>query len=59
MEYARDNFEWLTRIGTPTFPYKWSYIFDAINKKIADGCRGFIEGKDEYMTDQIHPFDLG
>ena len=39
-------------------PYKWDYIEDGIKKKLEDGCQGFF-GEPDWMTDMIHPFDIG
>ena len=59
LHFANANIAWLHELcNKPGFPYRWSHISEGINMKIADGCSGFL-GEKDFITDMIHPFDIG
>lgn len=59
LQYASENLDWLHELcRKPKFPYKWNHIEEGIREKIADECRGFL-GETDWITDMIHPFDIG
>lgn len=59
LHFANANIVWLHDLcNKPKFPYRWNYICEGINKKIADGCEGFL-GEKDFIPDMIHPFDIG